>query len=39
MEEGLCIFKKADVVSRDRFNEMFGSGELTKGNPEVVRVI
>lgn len=39
LEKGLRVLKEADVVSRDRFYQMLGGGELAKGNTEMVGII
>ena len=39
MEERLCIFQKAYIISRDGLDEMFRCGELPKGYAEVVRIV
>ena len=39
LEEGLCVFEEADIVSGDRFDQMFGGGELAEGNAEMICVV
>ena len=39
LEEGLGIFQQAHVVTRDDFDEMFGSGQLTQSDAEMVGVV
>lgn len=37
--ERLCVFQKADVIAGDGLDQVLGSGHLTKGNLEVVRIV
>lgn len=37
--ERLCVFQETDVVSRDGLYQVLGSGHLTKGDLEVVRIV
>ena len=39
LEERLCVFEKANIVSRDGFNEVFSGRELSKGYSEMVGIV
>lgn len=39
LKKGLRILEEANVVSRDCFYQMLGSGELAKGNTEMVGIV
>lgn len=39
LEERLSILEQAHVITRDCLNQGLGCGELTKSNPEVIRIV
>lgn len=39
LEERLCVFEETDIISGDRFDEVFSGRELAKGYSEMVGIV
>ena len=39
LKEGLGIFEETNVVAGDGFDQVFGGGELTECDPEVIGIV